>query len=393
MASDDIIWITRSATVVRLLVYDWAKDKWLSPDLTRMARHITIGSNEAGSGVTQATFQKEPYPILWLTRTDGQLLGMVFEMQEEINGWFRLVTQGKIVSAACVSQDNAEDQLWQIVNRTINGNSAYCVEYYAPQQLYHDIKNSFFVHCGASWVGNPPVSITSITRANPAHVVAPGHGLLNGQHVQITGAVGMTQANMVDNTRAFTVANATQNEFDLYMTDSRTWGVYAGGGTVNNVQRIVSGLSYLMGETVSGNIDGAAVTPFVVTADTQDLGFFGHVVNIGLPYISTIIPMKLHHLSRQGTSRGKKQKMSRVTLCFYETVGCKCGPNQDSLEPILEEIPMGMATQPAMFTGDVQYDFPGDWDDTTDLVIVHDQPLPFTITGFVPRFNFDEELA
>jgi hypothetical protein len=47
--------------------------------------------------------------------------------------------------------------------------------------------------------------------------------------------------------------------------------------------------------------------------------------------------------------------------------------------------------QRKMFTGDVTVDFPGDWDDYASVIIVHDQPLPFTLKGIIPRVTVNDD--
>jgi Ubiquitin-activating enzyme E1 FCCH domain len=69
-----------------------------------------------------------------------------------------------------------------------------------------------------------PKNITGITKANPAVVTCPGHGLANGNSVKIAGVTGMTQVN--GNT--YTVAGATADTFQLSATDSSAYGVYGG---------------------------------------------------------------------------------------------------------------------------------------------------------------------
>ena len=60
--------------------------------------------------------------------------------------------------------------MWIIVKRTVNGSNVRYIEYFKPHQIYSDIRNGFFVHCGLTWDGGEPLEITSITNADPAIV-------------------------------------------------------------------------------------------------------------------------------------------------------------------------------------------------------------------------------
>lgn len=82
-------------------------------------------------------------------------------------------------------------------------------------------------------------TITGITQATQALVIAPGHGYVNGNEVSIGGVVGMTQVNG----RNFLISGATTNSFilqDLNGTpvDSTTYNAYGGSGTVARVYQI-----------------------------------------------------------------------------------------------------------------------------------------------------------
>ncbi len=170
VVGDFIFWVTRSGLTVRQLTFDFGSDKYLSPDMTRLARHITLGSTMALSGIKDMSYQQEPVSILWCIRADGQLLGFVCDLQEKVFAWFRVVTDGLFESVAVISQDSQEDQVWIIVNRTILGVVKRYVEYFKPQEFFSQIKDCFFVHSGLSYDGGEPASISGISKEATAVV-------------------------------------------------------------------------------------------------------------------------------------------------------------------------------------------------------------------------------
>ena len=84
----------------------------------------------------------------------------------------------------------------------------------------------------ASWSSSPARNISNITRANPGVVTANGHGFSNGDRVYIRNVNGMTQVN----NKAYTVANATANTFQLQGVNSSSYSNYSSGGTVTRCQ-------------------------------------------------------------------------------------------------------------------------------------------------------------
>jgi len=85
------------------------------------------------------------------------------------------------------------------------------------------------------------VTITAITKANPAVVTANGHGYVDGQNIIITSVVGMTEVNG----KTFKVAEKTTNTFELQNVDgtdinSSAFTTYSSGGDANRIYEIVS---------------------------------------------------------------------------------------------------------------------------------------------------------
>lgn len=74
---------------------------------------------------------------------------------------------------------------------------------------------------------SPPGVITGISKANPAVVTAPSHGLVDGDVAKISGVVGMTEVN----SNRYVVEFIDVNTFALLGVDSTGYGTWASGGT------------------------------------------------------------------------------------------------------------------------------------------------------------------
>jgi len=384
MLADALLWVSRSGLSINQFSYSLEKDKYTPVDLTRISKHITYGTTKALSGIVDMDYQKEPVPILWAIRADGQLLGMTYETQEQVFAWFRVVTDGSFESIAIISQDDEEDQIWVTVNR-IGGRY---IEFFKPFEFYSQIKDCFFVHSGLTWTGAPAVSVTTISLAAICMVdVAAGHTIATGDKLKFK----LTGTWLDDHTvTAHLVAVNTitiWNEGDTAAIVSSGFDAYVSGGTVEGVKKaFVAGLTHLEGETVDILVDGATHSQEVVTGGAITLDYYGNKIHLGLPYTSTLEPMKIHAGSQLGTARGKKQKVFKVTALFYETRSGKAGPDSDNLKII----PFGTGVAPTLFTGDIDFPFGGDWGPEATITIVQDQPLPMTVLGIVPHLSLNE---
>ena len=400
------IYVSRSTRMVNFMSYNFTTNAWDNYDLTRLNHVITLGPDEATSGITQTEFQMEPYPIFWAVRNDGQLIGLVFNTQDQVYAWFRINMQtqgGNIESVAVISGTNQEDQVVVVVNRTINGVTQRYVEYFMPQELFSQLSNAFFVHCGQQLQGIGPINITGITSANPCVVTAPAHGFSNGMQVQILNVNGMTYVVNGDNgpytasyinqdaASAYTIAGVTTDTFQLQGVDSTTWGAYISGGTATQVFNQVTGLSYLMGQQVVATGDGAVILePTTVTSDAMTFPYFFNLITIGIPYQMTVQPTDPVMNTGTTTTRGMKQKINRVTLSLYQSMGGQYGDDPNHMYDIVYD-PGTRGKTPQMNTAEITRDNDGDWGDYTTFYVTQDDPLPFTLLGMVMRMSYNAD--
>lgn len=336
LVDSSAIFVSRSAKIVNFVVYNFYTNQWDTIDLTRLNRQITLGNSAGCSGIVQTAFQSEPYPIFWAVRADGQLLGLVFNTKDQVFAWFRVNMQpygGDIESTAVITSQNQEDMVVVVVNRTVNGATVRYVEYFYPQELFNQLSNAFFVHCGLQLNLGPAISITNITNSNPATVTAPGQTFANGSLVQISAVNGMTdtttgQSINQDKTQAYTVINSNTGAgtFQLQGMDTTTWTAYQSGGQALPVTNMVTGMSYLLGNYVTAVGDGAIIlAPTVVTQDSFTFPYYCAQITIGIPYTMTVQPMNPVTSSQTSTTRGQKQKLNRVTISLYQALGGKYG--------------------------------------------------------------------
>lgn len=81
---DVVLFVDFVGRKIRELTFEGGvKYKYISPDLTALAEHITE------SGIVGMAFQRNPDPILWCFRDDGTLLSMTYEREQNVIGWAR----------------------------------------------------------------------------------------------------------------------------------------------------------------------------------------------------------------------------------------------------------------------------------------------------------------
>ena len=170
------LFVQRSSRKLREFSFQWETDGYVAPDLTLLAEHITDGN------IIDIAYQQSPLSILWCVRGDGKLLGMTYMRDQDVVGWHLHETDGSIESV-CTIPGDGYDELWMIVNRTINGNTVRYVEmmeaYFVDSNAtYKSNKglNAFFVDSGITYNGAAATTITGLSHLEGESVAVLADG-------------------------------------------------------------------------------------------------------------------------------------------------------------------------------------------------------------------------
>ena len=90
----------------------------------------------------------------------------------------------------------------------------------------------------------------------------------------------------------------------------------------------------------------------------------------------------------EGTSQGKPARINKVSIRLLESLGMKYGADFVNLSEInFRSAFDSMDNPPALFSGDILLDWPGDYTTNPWLCFVNDQPLPSTIVAIMPEMR------
>lgn len=143
----------------------------------------------------------------------------------------------------------------------------------------------------------------------------------------------------------------------------------------------ISGLSHLIGCSVSGVADGVAFNNKTVSAGgTITLDSAASHVIVGLPYSSDLQTLDLEIQLSDGTAQGRKKRVGAVVLRLQNSKGGYVGPDENHLMPI--RYPDG-ATFP--FSGDVEVHLNSSYGTDGRVFIRQSDPYPLTINAIIPE--------
>lgn len=404
-------YIQRAQRKVREMSYFFAAGTFRSIDMTELSEHLTIPS------VSNLVVTKETQPIVWAVRGDGALLSMIYNRDDQslVAGWTRHFLGGRsdssgtqpIVSsiAAIPSPDTTFDQVWCVVQRYINGSTVYTIEYMT--KIFDDSilqEDAFQVDAGATFYN--PLTVSAITTANPAVVTFSGGSLSNGQKVKFVNVLGLnksstdangnvTVSNLV-NEKVYTVAGLSGSTFQLNdesgnPVSSIGYSPYISGGQVAALITTVSGLSWLIGETLSVLADGGIHPPVTVSGGGSiTLAFPAAKVQVGYPYNYQMQLLRLDAGAADGTSIGKTRRTTRLAVMLHRSGPVSIGTEFDSVIPVnFEQADFDQADYPMpLFSGLIREGLESASDFESEPCITGSSPMPACIQALT---SFMEE--
>lgn len=160
-----VLFMQAAGRKLRELVYNFEVDGHVSPDLTLLAEHITVG------GVTQIAYQQEPDSIIWAVRADGTLLGCTYQRDQDVVAWHRHIIGGSFGAGQAVVEsiavipntDGSRDELWLLVKRTINSATVRYIEVMQPGLDLSDVQaDAFYVDSGLTYSGSAATVISGL---------------------------------------------------------------------------------------------------------------------------------------------------------------------------------------------------------------------------------------
>ncbi len=324
VANNKILFLQRNKRKLIELGYSFDDDGYKGLDMTRLSRHITTG------GIIESAYAQEPNKVVWSARTDGHILGMTYNRDEDIVGWFDSIFGGSFESgnAQCKSvstipgnngtgqtQDSTDrDEVWVIIKRTINGGIKQYIE--VMERDYED----------------------------------------------------------------------GQAKEDAYYADSIL--TYDGVATTS-----ITGLDHLEGETVKIWADGSVHPDKIVASGAITLDRAASVVQVGLGYTHRGKTLKFDFGAQAGTAIGKKKRFNKITFVLLNSSTLSYGPTSADLTTVdFRVVSDPMDASAPLFTGERVLDFAGDWGTDERIVWESDDPAPFTLLAIAPEMRTNERL-
>ncbi len=135
------------------MYYSWESDGYSGNDLSLLAAHMVEDHR-----IVQWAFQQTPGSCIWAVRDDGVLLCLTYLKEQNVFGWSRHVTRGKVRSVAVISGER-EDVVMLVVEREIAGKTRFFLER-MTSRLHENqpVEEACYLDCAVTAQAGKPVS-------------------------------------------------------------------------------------------------------------------------------------------------------------------------------------------------------------------------------------------
>lgn len=378
IVNNSLVYCASRGGHVRELGYNWQASGFVTGDLSLRAAHLFDNYE-----ILDMCYSKAPQPLLWFVSSTGRLLGLTYVPEQQIGAWHWHDTDGAFESCTSVAE-GAEDALYVIVRRTINGATKRYVERMATRQI-STIENCFFVDSGATYngtnTGAATVTVTGgstwgsseILTLTASSAIFTGVNDINDAIV-MTAADGMKYRLRIVGFTSTTVVTAKPDRtlpVDLRGIAKTAWSF---------ARNSVSGLTWLEGKTVSILGDGAVQPQQVVTGGSVTIPRACSIITIGLPYESDLETLPLA-LNIDGFGQGRYKNINKAWLRVFQSSGIFVGPDPNNLVEAKQRTTEPYGSPPDLKSAEIQVVLTPSWQDSGQVYIRQRDPLPLTIVG------------
>lgn len=171
-----------------------------APDLTILAEHLL----PKGKTIVSLAYQQEPDSIVYAVRSDGVLLALTYQRDQDVIAWSRSILGGSFSTGQAVVEsvatiphpDGDRDQVWISVKRTINGATKRYIEYIEDGASEFTAREwaEFYLDSALPYSGASTTTITGLYYLEGETVKVVGDGAIYPDKVVSSGQITISPA-------------------------------------------------------------------------------------------------------------------------------------------------------------------------------------------------------
>ena len=378
-------YVQREGRKVREFYYDFQIDNYQSNNATLFSEDITSDK------IKQIALQQNEDNILWCVLEDGKMATLTREVEQSVTGWSFQETDG-LYESVCVVPRYGQyyDDVYVIVNRTINGSTKRYVELFREPRSFSDQRRLWYVHCGLRYDGfqntedegaTLTLSSTSGTSVTATSSVAWFSASNIGDRIQEVDSDG----NIVG--EGIITAYTSTTVVTIEVTDNFSSTSISAGSWARSTHS-VSGLSHLEAKSISIVADGAILDNETVSSGAITLANDYFIITVGLydeDYGGYVKLFPLEGGAQMGTAQGRSKRINNITIRFIDSGGVVVNNSEEDQQLFFIQPGTELGDAPALFTGDKTTAFRDFNNPNAQIIIKQPVPLPMNVLAIMPE--------
>lgn len=186
VAYNTIVHVEHLQKRIHALSYALSTYGFQEADVSNFSDHLVRDDK-----IKQVAFSSTPNSIIWALTDDGRLLSCLFRPDKGLVGWSRHELGGTdvVIESMAVIPGADYSELWLVVTRSIDGDSAQYIEVLQADYEFQDQELAFYVDCGISFDGSPTQSFNGLDHLEGETLSVLADGAVHPDVVVSSGAI------------------------------------------------------------------------------------------------------------------------------------------------------------------------------------------------------------
>lgn len=176
---------------LREAAYSYEVDGYVSQDMSILTEHLLRG------GIKQIAYAQTPVGVVWVVQDDGSLTAMTYERDQDVVAFHAhtLGGAGVEVESVCTIPGTGRDEVWFVVNRTVNGSTVRYLERLSEgHENDGDIDDATFLDCHLTYSGSSTTTLTGLDHLDGESVYVWSDAGKQGPYTVASGSITVGSA-------------------------------------------------------------------------------------------------------------------------------------------------------------------------------------------------------
>ena len=408
-----VFYVSSNGRKLLMFEYDTLMEDFKTTNLSKANYSITKG------GMKKIIYKNDRHDFMYIL-CNGKLLCVCFSVDENVNAWSELITDGEIIDVCTVTRPNGVADLFLNVKRKIDGKDVYYLEQLADEVEFSRYED-FISDVDEELTQADKFELEKQDRYNFYRIIAEElrqccyvdsaveySGLHKDKIVLDTENKTITSENEIfsadDVNKRIWIKTQNGNEYGIfdiveYVSEKSVKVNIVLPPTITTIKEwylsatVFSGLDHLEGKTVAVVGNGGYIGDFVVSDGKIDISSanvnkVGNAI-IGLKYKGILKSPNLGLQYQDGQTFTSMKNITKVILQLSFSAGGEVGSSLYKLEKIQKFNPEGLLDVPPlpMDNGFQEILLSGTYEKDKHYYIVQKEPLPFNVNSIIPECN------